>query len=289
MGLTVQRAQTFAALLPQELTRQTGHAVELYNVGMGYGFTHSVALRFNEVLAARPDMILWVAAPMDIEQTSFVVPGSKVSAGRGLSIRVHEALAKKSPWDKTRSLWEIASAGFLSHLAASRTELMLQHFLYSSQSLYVSSYLRGGDEHSGFLKAEPSADWQSHLRQTDIDAANMEAQAGAAGIPFVTVLLPNRAQAAMISMGEWPAGYDPYKLDAELRSIVTSHGGIYIDILPDFRAIPNPEQHYLPVDSHPDAGGHAIIAAMLAKELTGGAVPALKVPAQNQVAREHEH
>jgi hypothetical protein len=103
------------------------------------------------------------------------------------------------------------------------------------------------------------------------------------------VLLPNRAQAAMISMGEWPAGYDPYKLDAELRSIVTSHGGIYIDILPDFRAIPNPEQHYLPVDSHPDAGGHAIIAAMLAKELTGGAVPALKVPAQNQVAREHEH
>jgi hypothetical protein len=140
----------------------------------------------------------------------------------------------------------------------------------------VSSYLRGGDEHSGFLKAEPSADWKNRLRQTDMDVANMQARASAAGIPFVTVLLPNRSQAAMISMGEWPAGYDPYKLEGELRSIVTSHGGIYIDILPDFRNIPNPERYYFPVDGHPDANGHAIIAGMLAKELARGAVPGLR-------------
>jgi hypothetical protein len=284
MGLTVRREQTFAALLPQELSRRTGREIEVYNVGMGYGFTHNVVLRFNEVLAAGPDMILWVAAPMDIEQASFVVPGSKASAGRDIRTRVHEALARKSAWDKVRSLWEIASAGFLSHLAASRTELMIQHFLYSSQSLYVNSYLRGDDSHSGFLKAEPSAEWQSHLRQTDIDVANMEARASAAGIPFVTVLLPNRAQAAMISMGEWPKGFDPYKLDGELRSIVTSHGGIYLDILPAFRAIPNPEQYYFPVDGHPNAEGHRIVSGLLASALTSGAVPALSKAAQPQVA-----
>ena len=74
----------------------------------------------------------------------------------------------------------------------------------------------------------------------------MEERAKSRGCALCGVfLVPTRAQAAMISMGEWPAGYDPYKLDDELRAIVTSHGGIYIDILPDFRNIPNPEQYYL--------------------------------------------
>jgi hypothetical protein len=88
----------------------------------------------------------------------------------------------------------------------------------------------------------------------------------------------------MISVGEWPADYDPYKLDEEVRAIIESHGGIYIDILPDFRAVPNPERHYFPVDGHPDAAGHAMIAGMLAKELTSGAVPALKASPVSQSA-----
>jgi len=105
-------------------------------------------------------------------------------------------------------------------------------------------------------------------------------------VPLVVVLVPNRPQAAMISMGEWPAGYDPYKLDDELRSIVTSHGGTYIDILPEYRNMPNPEQHYFPVEGHLDADGHGIVSEILARELTSGAIPALKVAAQPQVAQE---
>jgi hypothetical protein len=81
-------------------------------------------------------------------------------------------------------------------------------------------------------------------------------------------------------MGEWRPEFDPFKLGNELRSIITSHGGIYIDILPDFRNIPNPEQGYYPVEGHLNGRGHAIIARLLAKELTIGAVPALRVSAQ---------
>jgi hypothetical protein len=90
----------------------------------------------------------------------------------------------------------------------------------------------------------------------------------------------------MLSMGEWPAGFDPYKLDIELRGIVESHHGTYVDILPAFRGIPNSEQYYLPLDGHPNAGGHRIVAGLLAKALTDGAVPELSVPAQPQVAQE---
>jgi hypothetical protein len=90
----------------------------------------------------------------------------------------------------------------------------------------------------------------------------------------------------MISMGKWPTGYDPYKLDEKLRFIIVSHGGIYLDILPQFRKVPSPEQYFFPVDGHPTSGGHAIIATLLAKELTGGAVPALNASAQFEAVSE---
>jgi len=84
----------------------------------------------------------------------------------------------------------------------------------------------------------------------------------------------------MIAMGQWPDGFDPYKLDDELRAILVSHGGIYIDILSGIRNIPNPEQYYFPVDGHPDAQGHLMFSRLLAKALTSGGVPALKATSQ---------
>jgi len=164
----------------------------------------------------------------------------------------------------------------------------LRHFLFESQSQFVKSYLMSGDGQTGFLKAEPSAEWKTRLRRFCDAVAENEARAEAAGVTLVAVLVPNRAQAAMISMREWPAGYDPYKLGEEVHSTITSNGGTYIDILPDFSHIPNPEQYYFPVDGHPDADGQAILSGLLAKELTSGAVPALRVAAQPQLAQEQK-
>jgi hypothetical protein len=132
------------------------------------------------------------------------------------------------------------------------------------------------EEHAEFLKSQPSFKWQHLLQTFQIDAAQFENQARAAKVPFVAVLLPNRAQAAMLSSGTFPDGYDPYILNNKLRDIIVSHGGIYVDILPDFRKITDAEQYYFPVDGHLDADGHAMISRLLAKELTGGTVPALR-------------
>jgi hypothetical protein len=158
----------------------------------------------------------------------------------------------------------------------SRTAYMLQHFLYESPSIYVRYSLSGPDEFAGYLKAVPSAGWQARLRAFDADVASVQAQATAAGVPLAVVTIPSLPQADMIAMGEWPAGYDPFELDDELRSIVVSHGAAYIDIFPGFRTISNPGQYFLPVDGHPNAGGHAIISRLLADELSSGAVPSLK-------------
>jgi hypothetical protein len=259
-GTHLPREKTIAALLPAELSRQTGRDIELYNEALTWETPRAVALRFNAILAAKPDMILWIVTPWDIKNAPLLFSTPLESNGEG-----HLASVRKYAKD-------------------SGTRTLLEHFLYRSTSSYMRLYLQrtGGPE---FLGTKLSVEWQHHLREYDTYAADIEGQAKAADIPLVVVLVPERAQAAMISMGEWPASYNPYKLDDELRFIVTSHGGIYIDILPDFRNVPNPEKYYFPVDGHPDADGHRIISRLLATALTGGAVPALKFVAQSNAAQ----
>jgi hypothetical protein len=291
LGLGVPREKTFAALLPAELSHQTGLSVELFNEGMMWGSPHSVALRFNDALAAKPDLILWALTPWDIENASMDLPADPALVAKVKNEIAHDA--KESLWTRAKS--GIASAVetnsipvmLRDHFNRTRSALMLQHFLSESESQYVNLYLMSGDE-AGFLNDALDERWETRLQQFDSYASEVEERASAAGVPLVAVLLPQRAQAAMASMGEWPAGYNPYRLDDALRSIVVSHGGIYISILPDYREIPNSERYYLPVDGHPDARGHSMLAGLLSRELTNGAIPALRVPAQPQAELERK-
>ena len=164
--------------------------------------------------------------------------------------------------------------------------LIPQHILYQSQTQYVNAYLfKGSSNHysADYLRIDADEKWQQRLRHFDSTDAGVEQHVHAANVTLVTVLLPLRAQVAMISMGTWPAGYDPYKLDNELHSIVTSHGGTYLDILPDYRDIPNPEKGFY-IEGHPNALGHALITRLLAKALTNGPVPTL-----NAITSEQPH
>jgi hypothetical protein len=82
--------------------------------------------------------------------------------------------------------------------------------------------------------------------------------------------------------GEWPKGFDPYKVGNEVSSIIASHGGTYIDILSEFRTVPNPQRGYFALDGHPNAFGHATIARILTDKLADVAIPALSATAKPQ-------
>jgi hypothetical protein len=272
MGMRVPIEKTFATLLPAELSRRTGRSIELYNEGMPWKPPHVVALHFDQVLAARPDMIFWVFVPSDTWN-------AMLPRGNPESPQV----APSAP-SKVKQVLEAAYRPLRVELS-SHSGILFRHFLYESQSQTITSYLAERPDEPfmrkihgpEFLKVEPSAELQGHLAELDGDIAEIEGQARAAGVPLVAVLLPERAQAAMISKGEWPAGFDPYKLDNELRSMIVRHGGTYVDILPDLRNIPNSEQGFFTVEGHPNAYGHAMISAKLGEELTNGEVPALSV------------
>lgn len=279
MGLFVPREMSFASLLPAELTERIGHKVELYNMATGGKFrggafpTRSSLPRVKDVVIADPDMILWVITPTDVKNADLDAPD--LTSGFGTEGE------KAGRWQRVWSELEAVSARLGSELHRrwdqTRTSVVLMHVLLSSESpdQYVDSYLKNADD-AEFLRTKASGQWQHSLQAFRLEVAQIARQANEARVPLVAVLVPNRAQAAMISRGEWPHGYDPYEIGNVLRTMIESDGGRYIDILPDLRPMANPERYYFPVDGHLDPYGHAMIARLLADKLSSGAWPALR-------------
>jgi hypothetical protein len=286
MGLGIPIEETFGSLLPTELWRRTGRKVELYNESISLESPRSLALNFKDILAAKPDMILWTVTYWDIKNASLVLPRDEISGQESPRVPANGAPASVAPSissTKTRFIENVEFAARSAQDAArkrwhdTRADTMLNDFMYAieSQRDYL---LRCNIWHDdlGYLGAKPGPIRLHHLQEFDTYAAMIEARAKAANVPLVVVYLPGRSQAALISMGEWPASIDPYSLDNDLRSIVVSRGGTYIDILPYYRNIPNPEDGYFPVNGHLNVSGHATVSSLLARQLTSGTIPALK-------------
>jgi hypothetical protein len=141
MGLFIPREMTFAAILPTDLSRQTGRTVELYNEAKGGKFRGGAfpikdsALRFHETLSAEPDLILWIITPMDIENSELNGPqpkpqvlvadmprqGEKSSRLIDVWGKLRNTIAQGSFGRKLRERWE-----------QSRSALVLKHFLITS-------------------------------------------------------------------------------------------------------------------------------------------------------------
>jgi hypothetical protein len=267
-GFRVPQAQTVSALLPTELSRRTGRKVEVYNEALPWRTPGSISRNFSEALASNPDMILWLLSPLDIAYPSLLTHRDEAESGT----------PQDGAWYSIKTAFDTQpfSASIATIFGHTRAATLLKEFLYESPSQYVQSSLMGGDYKKEFLQSESSAEWSKELREFDSSASSIAEQARKAGIRLVVVFVPDRTQAALISMtGECPKGFDPYKVGKEVSSIIVSHGGTYLDILPEFRTISNPQMGYFALDGHPNAFGHAMIARFLTNKLADVAIPPL--------------
>lgn len=275
-GMWVEREQSFAALLQTELSQHNGRKIEIYNEAMQWGTPHSVDTRLGEVLAEQPDMVLWPVTPYDIENADLLHPGAATPDGAPVDCRLEswrrylQSLWMTWSGDAVAARWQ-KSLGLLN---CTRTVFLLQHWLYQSQSQYLKHYLKDGST-SDFLRSHPSQAWQRNAAQFAQYAADIQARTASIGAKLVVVVLPNRAQAAMISLGHWPADFNPYGMGDRVRDIVAGEGGVYVDVLHDFQQIPNPEQYYFAVDGHLNSNGHALVARLLFTALTEGPTPVI--------------
>ena len=262
-GFRVAQEQTMSALLPAELSQRLGRKVEVYNEGLPSRTTDAIARDLDQAIAVDPNMILWIVSPLDVAYPAMMehpeaagALGMAPGLDRSWSL-IKDVFAKQS--------FLVSIATLFSHTASAT---MLRDWLYRSPSQYVQSSLAGADYKKDFLLSEPGAEFREELSEFDRGAASIAEQASKAGIPLVVVFVPDRTQAAMIAMMSGrPAGFNPYQLSETLRAIVQSHGGTYVDILPDFRTVPNPQLGYFALDGHPNALGHAMLAHFVTDKL----------------------
>jgi hypothetical protein len=82
-GGAVQQEKIFAALLPEEVFSLIGRRIELYNKGHYPLVPRHLAVGMRDVLAANPDMILWILYPVDIERE---LPDTRACSHYGQSV-----------------------------------------------------------------------------------------------------------------------------------------------------------------------------------------------------------
>ncbi len=183
-GFVVDREKSFAALLPDEIAARTGRKIELYNEAMGYaggGTPHSVLVQSDALLAARPDAILWVLTPYDIENVSSIgwvrSPGqNNPNSANGNPPHTHfeQTVAKFSSALGIKSVpepildWVGRANGQLQF------QIYLKHILYESQSLYVNASLNGPPEKIGFVDKNWIPVWTERLHDFDSYAGSLD-------------------------------------------------------------------------------------------------------------------
>jgi hypothetical protein len=274
-GFGVAYDKTFVAQLPRELSQLSGRKYELYNEALEWGGPQTVNLRFADALSAKPDLILWTIHPLDIEMPLLPWWITQPPDNEPTTLRSAWQRIVAGYRGKPISLWlEHEWERIVNSLNQTSTMFLLQHLFYLSESQYVKSYLQ--NDNAGFLMRQSSASWKPYWQQFDRVTADIASSAEKAGVPLVVAVIPQRAQAVLISTGNWPAGVDPYAFGDKMKSVVESHGAIYLDLLSEFREIPNPGRLYYPVDGHLNADGQSVIARLLATKLADGIIPGLK-------------
>lgn len=247
-GYTVASEHSFAGILPQLLSKNAGRYVQLYNQGMEWGTPHRVALRFGDTLALQPDLILWPITPWDVYEAPVILP---------------------RPEPRNQSRWSSSLAVDL------RGIFMLKHFFLQKEGFFMRQSLLKPDIWVPSMQDDPGEDWRKRLRRFEAYYSEVAFRSKMAGVPLVIVVIPRHTQALMIASGQHFPGLDPYAFGNQVRTIVEVHGGIYVDILPNFRSVANLNSGFYALDPHMNEAGHSIVARILSERLSDGIIPAL--------------
>jgi hypothetical protein len=241
-GDYVRQQDTFASLLPAVLERRTGRRVEVYNEAILGGTPRAISKRFSDIAAAQPDMILWVLTPWDVNYADMLVFAHHKPEQESLPRRIYHRIHD------------------------SYTANVLLFLFYRSPSSTLKKRLIGMGN-VGDLDRVSSPAWNAHLHDFESAYASVQEQARLAGLPLIVGLVPSRTAATMISLGEWPSAYDPYKIDRDLAQIVHRHGGQFIDLYPGFAATPHAEMDYYELARHLNPEGHRLATRLIADKL----------------------
>jgi hypothetical protein len=272
-GLYVPYEQTYFARAASELSRVYDRPVDVQNLGVPGSSPIYVYRRVQEALALKPDVVLYLLAPFDLEQQ--IDP--KELTERNNIIR---------PLPKTAVRLTVSPVKQLQKtLIGSRTVLVAQHYLFQNRDTFLRLYMTYGDK-ADFLRQPVTPAWQQRFADLDLIIGDMVGKLRSAGVPLVIIPVPSRAEAALLSSRELPPHVDPFAFGRRIEIIASQHGAGYVDLMDAFSHIRDSERLFYVVDGHVTPDGQKVIAEYLSQKLQDGIVPALSRDAARQSAEK---
>jgi len=250
-GYLVPYPDTIGARLAQDLSRRCGAPVEVQNLGgMGYFSGHRPLLRLEEALTLRPNAVVLVLTPFDLEtgimeEEEDLTPAGPVVNHLGIRGRL------------------------FIHLKESRAFMMAQHFRFRDMAVYLPLYLNYGDK-ADYLRPPFTPPWQERLRRLDERLGQWSERAHAAGVPLSIALIPQEAQLVLMAQHAPPPGVDPYALPAAIAAIAARHDVGFVDTSDVLKTQASPELLYYQVDGHLSGDGQPLAAKSIARWFGAG-------------------
>jgi len=274
-GLYVPYEQTYFARTSRELSRMCNRSVDVQNFGVEETSPIQVYRRVQEALALKPDVVLYLLTPFDLERQ--IDP--KELSERNAPPQTHSTKAVR--------LNESALKRLQRMVTESRTMLVAQHVLFQNKDVFLRLYLLYGDK-ADYLRQPLTRAWQKRFADLDLIIGDMAGKLRASGVPLVIMPVPSRAEAAVMSSRQLPPHMDPFAFGREIENIASKHGADYVDLMQAFGRIPDAESLFYVVDGHVTGDGEKVIAQNLSAKLRDGNIQAFSNCAPGPaVAMEH--
>lgn len=179
-GYMVEFPNTIGARLATDLTAMCDTPVDVQNLGaIGY-FGNRLVPRMAEAVKLHPDLAILIVAPLDVEAIENPDPAPVTVS----------TPAPVERGDLQKRLFETVKE--------SRAFVVAQHFMFRNPALYVPLYLQYGDK-ADFLRSPFTVPWQTRLQWLDVLVGKLQAEASAAGVPFMIAFIPQEAQVALMA------------------------------------------------------------------------------------------
>lgn len=260
---------TFFSRASEELRSKCDRPVDVQNLGVPGSSPAYAYRRFDEALKLKPDVILYLVVPYDLYHQT--LPAGMDQADSVADIPLESSV--KSNGSLLSRLQHI--------LIQSRTILMAQHLIFQDRTTFIRTYMMYGDK-ADYLRQPFTPIWQRRFAELDLIVGKMADKLKAAGVSFLVIAIPSRAEAALLSSPNLPPHVDPFAFGREIQAIASKHGADYLDLVKPFSLVPHAESLYYVVDGHNTSEGQKLIGVNLAQKLQDGIVPAFSncVPKQ---------
>jgi hypothetical protein len=271
MGKNVPLEETWGERTARAVAEATQQKVEVENLGWELLTPLHCYRQLPKVIEMRPDLVVYAVNPFDLSRgidrqqlahrndpVPFPLPATPVAERKGPGVQDIVKYIQNS-------------------LSDSRAVTMAQHFLFSNPETFLRVYLADGDR-ADFVRQPFTPAWQSRFADFNLIVTEMAARLRRAGIPFVVVILPARAQVALVEPGHSPASnnVDPWAFERAIEKVCKNADVPCVSTLKAFSRWPNADKLFYIVDTHITSDGNGIIAEELTRRVLDSSQPIFK-------------